>query len=119
MRVSEARLLRRHVDSILAADPEARLVVYGDFNDTRPTATIKTVTGAYDSPGYLTAVPFKDSRGHSWTHYWRPHDIYSRIDFLMVTRPLRSELDFKASYIVDDPEWLDASDHRAVLAIFR
>lgn len=119
MRVSEARLLRRHVDSILRENPEARLVVYGDFNDTRPTATIKTVTGSYNSPGYLTAVPFKDSRGHAWTHHWKPHDIYSRIDFLMVSRSLRKELDFQASYIVDDPKWAEASDHRAVLAIFR
>lgn len=119
MRVSEARLLRRHVDSILGENPEARLVVYGDFNDTRPTSTVKTITGSYNSPGYLTAVPFKDSRGDAWTHYWRPHDIYSRIDFLMVSRSLRQELDFKASYIVDDPHWFEASDHRALLAIFR
>lgn len=119
MRISEARLLRRHVDSILEEDPEARLVVYGDFNDTRPTATVKTISGSYNSPGYLTAVPFRDSRGDAWTHHWGYHDIYSRIDFLMVSRPLREELDFRASYIVDDPKWAEASDHRALLAIFR
>ncbi len=119
IRVNEARLLRRHVDAILAEDPDARLIVYGDFNDTRPTRTIKTITGTYNSPGYLTALPAKDSRGHAWTHHWAPHDIYSRIDFVTVSRPLRSELDFQNSYVIDDPGWETASDHRAILAIFR
>ena len=119
MRVNEARLLRRHVDSILAADPQARLVVYGDFNDTRPTRAFKTVTGSYNDPGYLTAIPVKDSRGHAWTHHWAPHDIYSRIDFVTVSRGLRPEVDFRASYVVDDPEWDAASDHRALMAIFK
>jgi endonuclease/exonuclease/phosphatase family metal-dependent hydrolase len=119
MRVHEARLLRRHVDAILKDDPQARLIVYGDFNDTRPTRTFKTVTGSYNSPDYLTALPAKDSRGHAWTHHWAPHDIYSRIDFVTVSRALRQELDFKASYLIDDPEWDQASDHRAILAIFR
>ena len=119
MRVHEARLLRRHVDSILKDDPQARLIVYGDFNDTRPTRTFKTITGSYNSPDYLTALPAKDSRGHAWTHHWAPHDIYSRIDFVTVSRALRQELDFKASHLVDDAEWDQASDHRPVLAIFR
>jgi endonuclease/exonuclease/phosphatase family metal-dependent hydrolase len=119
MRVHEARLLRRHVDAILKQDPQARLIVYGDFNDTRPTRTFKTVTGSYNSPDYLTALPAKDSRGHAWTHHWAPHDIYSRIDFLAVSRVLRQELDFKASHLIDDPEWDQASDHRPILAIFR
>lgn len=118
MRVHEARLLRRHVDALLQADPEARLVVYGDFNDTRPTKTFKTVTGSYNDPGYLTALPLKDSRGHSWTHHWGLHDIYSRIDFITVSRALRPEVDFRASHIIDMPGWEKASDHRALIAIF-
>ena len=119
MRVHEARLLRRHVDSILAADSDVRLIVYGDFNDTRPTRTFKTVTGNYNDPGYLTAIPCKDSRGHAWTHHWVPHDIYSRIDFITVTRALRPEVDFHASRILDDPEWDKASDHRPLLVVFK
>ena len=118
IRIHEARLLRRHVDSILEEDPEARLVVYGDFNDTRPSKTFKTVTGSYNSPGYLTAIPFEDSKGYSWTHYWEYHDIYSRIDFVAVSKALKPEVDFSGSFIIDDPEWNAASDHRAILAIF-
>jgi len=119
IRVHEARLLRRHVDTILEQDPQARLIVYGDFNDTRPTRTVRTITGGYNSPDYLTALPARDSRGHAWTHHWKPHDIYSRIDFITVSRALRTELDFRNSYIIDDPDWEEASDHRALLGIFR
>jgi len=119
MRIHEARLLRRHVDRILQADADARLVVYGDFNDTRPSKAFKTVTGSYNDPGYLTAIPAKDSRGEAWTHFWELHDIYSRIDFITVSRALRREVDFQASHIIDDPTWNDASDHRPVLAIFK
>jgi endonuclease/exonuclease/phosphatase family metal-dependent hydrolase len=119
MRVQEAHLLRRHVDSILAENPDARLVVYGDFNDTRPSAAFRTATGTYNSPGYLTAIPAKDRNGHSWTHHWSYQDIYSRIDFVTVSRALRRETDFQASRILDDPEWSAASDHRPILAIFR
>jgi endonuclease/exonuclease/phosphatase family metal-dependent hydrolase len=119
MRVHEARLLRRHVDALLQQDPQARLIVYGDFNDTRSTKTLKTITGSYNDPGYLTAIPAKDSRGDTWTHHWSLHDIYSRIDFITVSRALRTEVDFHASRIIDDPDWVKASDHRPLLAIFK
>lgn len=119
IRLNEARLLRRHVDSILKADADARVVVYGDLNDTRATPAIKTITGKYNDPTYLTAIPAKDSRQQAWTHHWALHDIYSRIDFIMVTRALRQEVDFPAAKIIDDEGWDKASDHRAVLAIFR
>jgi endonuclease/exonuclease/phosphatase family metal-dependent hydrolase len=119
MRIHEARLLRRHVDAILLADADARLIVYGDFNDTRPSKAFRTVTGNYTDPGYLTAIPFKDSRGDAWTHYWELHDIYTRFDYVMISRALKSEVDFPASHIIDDPAWIDASDHRPLLAILK
>lgn len=119
MRRAEARLLRRHLDAIFASDPAARLVVYGDFNDTRPTTAIRAITGSRNSPSSLTTIPAKDSRGHSWTHFWDFHEIYSRIDYVAVSRALDSEVDFAASCVIDDPEWADASDHRPVLAVFR
>lgn len=119
MRFNEARLLRRHVDSIFKSNPEPRLIVFGDFNDTRATRTMKVITGNYNDPTYLTAIPAKDSQQHAWTYHWGLHDIYSRIDFITVSRQLRQEVDFPAAKIIDDPGWDTASDHRAILAIFR
>lgn len=118
MRIHEARLLRRHLDAILLTDTNARLIVYGDFNDSRPSKAFRTVTGNYNDPGYLTAIPAKDSRGEAWTHHWAMHDLYSRFDYITVTQAMRPEVDFKASRIIDDPAWSEASDHRPVLAVF-
>ncbi|MES2440824.1 MAG: endonuclease/exonuclease/phosphatase family protein [Verrucomicrobiota bacterium] len=119
IRLNEARLLRRHVDSILKSNENARLVVYGDFNDTRSAPVMKTIAGKYNAPDYLTAIPAKDSRNDAWTHHWALHDVYSRFDFIMVTRGLRSDVDFRAAKIIDDIGWEKASDHRAVMAIFK
>ncbi|MEO5712196.1 MAG: endonuclease/exonuclease/phosphatase family protein [Luteolibacter sp.] len=119
IRLHEARLLRRHLDSIFKASNDARLVVYGDFNDTRSTPAIKAVTGNYNDPTYLTAIPAKDSHGEAWTHFWALNDIYSRIDFVMVSPALKREVSFPAAKVIDDTDWNDASDHRSVLAEFK
>jgi endonuclease/exonuclease/phosphatase family metal-dependent hydrolase len=119
IRLNEARLVRLHIDSILASDPEARIVVYGDLNDTRGSPAIKELTGKTKAPNYLTAIPAKDAQGNSWTHHWDLHDIYSRIDFIMVSKGLRDEVDFAASKIIDDSDWENASDHRPVLGLFK
>jgi endonuclease/exonuclease/phosphatase family metal-dependent hydrolase len=119
IRLNEARLLRRHVDAILKSDAAARLVVYGDFNDTRATPAIKTITGKYKDPTYLTAIPAKDSRNDAWTHHWALHDIYSRIDLIMVSQGLRNDVNYRAAKIIDDAGWDKASDHRAVMAVFK
>lgn len=119
IRLNEARLVRNHLDSLMAADPKARIILYGDLNDTRAMPPIKTITGNYNSPTYMTAIPAKDSHGEAWTHFWKSNDIYSRIDFIMVSAAMKPAVDFRAAKIIDDPEWNDGSDHRPILAIFK
>lgn len=119
MRLQEAHLLRRHLDKILGPNPDARLVVYGDFNDTYRSNTLRTVTGSAAKNLRITPIYLKDSDGEAWTHHWSSEDIYSRIDFIMTSAALRREVDFKASRIIDDRLWSKASDHRPMLAVFR
>lgn len=119
IRLNEARLLRRHIDSILKVDPQARLVVYGDLNDSRSSPVVKAVLGKNQSPGHLMAVLAKDSSGNTWTHRWVLHDIYSRIDYVIVSRSLRKDVVVKAARVIDDADWANASDHRPVLTVFR
>src|ERR1035438_2478185 len=45
LRLEEAKLLREKVDVILSANPNANLVVLGDFNDTKDSASTKAVIG--------------------------------------------------------------------------
>lgn len=119
MRIHEARLLRQHVDSIFSSDPKAPLIVYGDFNDTYPSTTVRTITSHPDPAFRLRPVYVRDSRQEAWTHHWKPHDIYSRIDFITTSSSLHPHVDYKASYIIDDAAWDQASDHRPLLVVFR
>ncbi len=119
MRRHEAELLREHIESIFAADPHARLIVHGDFNDTKATRAVRAVQGAFNSPEFLTPLRLKDSRGHAWTQHWGYQDIYSRFDFIMLSRALLPEADRKASRVLDPTDWAEASDHRALLLVFR
>jgi endonuclease/exonuclease/phosphatase family metal-dependent hydrolase len=119
IRRGEAHLLRSHVDAIFDNDPDVRLVVYGDFNDTRSSIAVKTILGNPTDPTCLTPIPFADHSGETWTHFWELHEIYTRIDFVGISRRLKDEIDLKASKIIDDPDWNDASDHRPVWAVFR
>ena len=119
MRLNEAHLLRDHIDTILTADPATKLVAYGDFNDTRASPAIKLIQGTYNHPNYLTPLPLKDRNGEYWTHFWDREDIYSRFDWIMVSQPLKPEVNFEASRILDEPEWNKASDHRAVMLLLK
>lgn len=119
MRINEAHLLRRHVDSILKSDPDTKLIVYGDFNDTYPSKALRAVTTGSDESLKLKPIYLKDSRGEAWTHHWSNQDIYSRIDFIMVSQAMNKHVQYRDCHIIDDAEWDKASDHRPLLAIFR
>jgi len=119
LRRNEAHLLRRHIDDVLAADPAANLVVYGDFNDTKNQPALKEILGSRGSGQDLKDLFLKDSAGETWTQYWKVADIYSRIDFIFVTRDLLSTVDYPQSYVSSSPYWNKASDHRALVAAFR
>jgi endonuclease/exonuclease/phosphatase family metal-dependent hydrolase len=119
MRLQEAHLLRRHIDSILSSNADAKLVVYGDFNDTYMSNTLKAVTNSPSKNLRITPVYLKDSQDEAWTHHWSDQDVYSRIDFVMTSTALRREVDFEASHIIDDRLWSKASDHRPLLVVFR
>jgi endonuclease/exonuclease/phosphatase family metal-dependent hydrolase len=117
IRIHEARLVRAHIESIFAHDSEARLIVYGDFNDTKASPTVKTIQGNFNHPTYLSALPLKDRRGETWTQHWDFEDIYSRFDWILVSEALKRGINAKESRILDDTGWEKASDHRGLLMI--
>jgi len=117
-RLQEAHRLRAHIDALLIADPAARLVVFGDFNDTRRSRTVTTVAGTVGSGRQLLPAPARDSRRQMWTHHWRYQDVYSRIDYIFIASSLSDEADFDNARVLEDPEWRKASDHRPLLLDF-
>ena len=119
LRRNEAHLLRQHIDQVLAAAPNTLLVVYGDFNDTKNETALKEVMGSRNSPAALRDLWLKDDVGDHWTEYWDAADVYSRIDYILVSRNLLPAVDYPKSYINRSPYWNQASDHRAVVAAFQ
>jgi endonuclease/exonuclease/phosphatase family metal-dependent hydrolase len=118
LRIAEAQHARRHLDSILADDPGAAVVAYGDFNDTTRSLSTRAIYGTYRTPGYMSPVHVGDSRGETWTYRYALQDSYTRIDFVTVSTGLRRHVKKDKSGIIDDPLWETASDHRPVLVRF-
>ena len=119
MRRNEAHLLRNHLDEILAADPATPLLVFGDFNDTKDQAALREVTGPRGAPGALTPLALEDALGDRWTHYWKINDVYARIDYLFVNKALSSAVDHPKCYLYRSPAWMEASDHRPLVAVLK
>lgn len=113
LRLAEARILSRHARAILASAPETNLLVYGDLNDTKNEPPIRELLSG-PNESRLRDLWVKDSRGETWTHYWRIADSYSRIDYLLYSRGLSRELNRQRSGIYDQPNWPEASDHRPI-----
>jgi endonuclease/exonuclease/phosphatase family metal-dependent hydrolase len=111
----EAQLLRKHLDEIMTAEPNVRLVCFGDFNDLKNEPAYHEVTGARGS-NYMAALPAKDALGDSWTEYWSEADQYSRIDYIFVSPALHREVVPGTCHVYRSAYWNEASDHRPVFA---
>lgn len=114
VRRHEANLVRQHLDAILTAEPQARLLLYGDFNDTRNEAPILEIAGPRGSPTHLGEISTHDTVGDRWTHYWKVADLYSRIDYFFASRELSREIVPAKSGIYRSDYWNEASDHRPI-----
>ncbi len=117
LRRNEAHLLRKHIDSILADNPHVNLLLAGDLNDTKNEPPIQEIMGQRGSPNSMSDIWLRDQHGDRWTHFWSAADIYSRIDYIMVSQGLFREVDKEKSYVYRSPYMLDASDHRPVVVL--
>ncbi len=117
MRRAEARLFRKHVESIFEQNPDIRLVALGDFNDTKDQTPIQDIMGVRGSLNYLGDLWLSDSDGDRWTHFYARADSYSRIDYFFFSPTLWRDVNKDASFIYDAPNWREASDHRPIVAV--
>jgi len=119
MRRNEAHLTRLHLDSIFAGQPRPKLVLYGDFNEHRNEPAILEIIGSRAQEGYMIELPVRDRHGLLWTHFWDAADVYSRIDYLFVSRELRPHVDLKHSHVFASDDFDKASDHRPLVLSLR
>jgi endonuclease/exonuclease/phosphatase family metal-dependent hydrolase len=114
----EATAARDRVLELFPQPELGRFVVAGDFNDGPTDRVVRAFTHRGDLRlSYL--LPVEDSRGETWTHLYRRNHVYSRVDHIMVSQPLRDAVMDGKGLIYDRPGVLVASDHRPVLVEFQ
>ena len=132
LREQEAMRLRRIIEGRLAVQPDLNLVVLGDFNDHpdstslrmiqargRKTALIDTRPSERNANGSVDEDSGLRSRQVTWTHFFEKEDVYSRIDYILVSRGMAREWDRAGTYVLRLPGWGIGSDHRPVVARFQ
>jgi endonuclease/exonuclease/phosphatase family metal-dependent hydrolase len=130
MREQEALLLRERINAVLTARPNANLVVLGDLNDTQETPAVKTVMGRgtralvdtrpaeRHGDSAFRAASNSESRAVTWTYFYGKTDTYSRIDYIFLSRGMAREWDRSGTFVLSNPNWGVASDHRPLVATF-
>ena len=118
IRRCEAHLVRKHINQILK-EKDIQLVLYGDFNDTKQSPSVRTMAGSVRSANYLKALNPKASDGSNWTHHWKQEDVYSRFDYCFISKSMNQHIVPEKSYILDIHVNDPASDHRPLVITFR
>jgi endonuclease/exonuclease/phosphatase family metal-dependent hydrolase len=96
-RFAEAKVLRGIISGHFKADPNAKLIVLGDFNDTKDSDPIKEILGrgklkltdtrpAERNGGNSSGQPpYFTPRNVTWTYFYGADDTYSRIDYILLS----------------------------------
>ncbi|MFE2266628.1 endonuclease/exonuclease/phosphatase family protein [Streptomyces griseosporeus] len=131
-RMSQALEVRRLVDGILAEDPDARIVVAGDFNAEPEEVPVLAICGNVEDTGNgdlapRVLVPLEHTIPHEARYTLFHHGRGQMIDHMLVTRNLLAQYrgseihnellhDDSLAFATDDkfPE----SDHAPVVATF-
>ena len=129
-RLEEAKVLRGIIDSHFKADPDAKLIVLGDFNDVKDSDAVKAVIGRGrfkltdtrpaerngDNPA--GADSRFEPRNVTWTEYYGKEDTYSRVDYILLSPAMARDWVRPETCIPTIPNWGIGSDHRPIVAAF-
>jgi endonuclease/exonuclease/phosphatase family metal-dependent hydrolase len=130
LRHEEAKVLREKIDEAFAANPNVNMVVLGDLNDYKDSTSIKEVIGRgkhklvdtrpAERNGDKPAGPPRmlDAPIITWTHYFAAEDVYSRLDYILLSPGMAREWTTNETYLLALPNWGKGSDHRPVVATF-
>ena len=97
LRLQEAKILRGIIDEHFKADPNVKLIVLGDFNDVKSSASMKAVVGRgkfkltdtrpaeRNGDNAPNSNPRYDPRTVTWTYHYGLDDTYARIDYILLS----------------------------------
>ena len=129
-RLSEAKILRSIVDERLAKNPDAKIIVLGDFNDEKTSAALKEIIGRGKTKLFDTRPAerngdnsiadnfYHEPRNSAWTYFYGKNDTYARIDYMLLSSALKQNWLANETYIPTIPNWGRGSDHRPIVAAF-
>lgn len=129
-RLQEARVLREIIDADLAKNPDLNLLVVGDLNDTKDSRSTKEVIGRgkfklvdtrpaeQNGDNAPSPVSYYDPPRITWTEYFGKEDIYSRIDYILLSHGMARDWVKSGTYVLAIPNWGVGSDHRPIVATF-
>ncbi len=117
LRSKEAQTLALHLREAMQRHPNMPILVYGDWNDGPADTSLAALTQGAASFSALTRLKPVDSRGESWTLYYKGGNEYCTFDQLYVNKVLGGRMGRTGRQeggIVDIPAAANASDHRAL-----
>jgi endonuclease/exonuclease/phosphatase family metal-dependent hydrolase len=123
-RYQEAVALRRVIDARLADNSDANLIVLGDFNDSQDSPPIREIMGRgkgrlFDThPAELSDAGKTGNQRITWTHFYAKEDVFSRIDYILLSHAMEKQWLKAQTYVLSSPDWGIASDHRPLVATF-
>jgi endonuclease/exonuclease/phosphatase family metal-dependent hydrolase len=129
-RLGEANVLREIVDEHFKENPNAKLIILGDFNDLKNSDPIKKIIGRgkfkltdtrpseRNGDNAPVAPPYFEPRNVVWTYFYGADDTYSRIDYILLSPAMARDWVKAGTYIPTIPNWGIGSDHRPIVATF-
>jgi endonuclease/exonuclease/phosphatase family metal-dependent hydrolase len=114
-RLAEAAHTRGIADGIAAADPEAGIVILGDFNDVPGSAPYNAVIGQGDK-AFTNAPTLALPESSRWTYKYM--GMLELIDQQMSNPVLAGMLDQASIKVSHSPTVEDTSDHAPVVATY-
>lgn len=115
VRLAEAKELRKLLDQELDKDPEARIIVLGDFNDTWETPSIQTIVGAGPNALWSATTELKGELPDTYNE----GEYKSMIDFILCS-PAMAKTYVKGSFrVIPGSTGTTGSDHNPVAVSFR
>jgi endonuclease/exonuclease/phosphatase family metal-dependent hydrolase len=131
LRLEEAKVLRGIIDEHFKANPDAKLIVLGDFNNVKSSDSTKEIIGhgkfkltdtrpaERNGDNTPNEIPRFEPRAITWTHYYGMEDTYSRIDYILLSPAMARDWVTNETYALTIPNWGVGSDHRPIVAAFK
>jgi endonuclease/exonuclease/phosphatase family metal-dependent hydrolase len=129
-RLGEANVLRGIIDEHFKENPNAKLIVLGDFNDLKNSDPIKKIIGRgkfkltdtrpaeRNGDNLFAENIYHEPRDVTWTYFYGLDDTYSRIDYILLSPAMARNWIANETYALTTPNWGIGSDHRPIVATF-